>query len=60
MDKNQKVIFKGISGLLLITFGLFSDDKFVADLALSGGAALMISGIINMLTQNNEQNEVLS
>jgi hypothetical protein len=42
MNNQQKTFLKGIGGFLLIALGLFSDDKSVADLALSGGAALVL------------------
>ena len=45
MNKTQKTVLKGIGGFLLIVIGLFSDDEFAADMALSSGTALMVSGI---------------
>lgn len=59
MDKNQKAVLKGIGGFLLITMGLFSGDEFVASMAFSGGTALMVSGIVDLLTQNGDSSEVL-
>ena len=58
MDKNQKIVLKGISGLILIIAGLYSKDKLVASLAFSGGSALLISGIKDILDQNNNANKI--
>ena len=59
MNKNQKAVLKGIGGFLLIVIGLFSDDEFAASMAFSSGAALMISGATDLLTQNDDSNEAL-
>ena len=58
MDKNQKIVLKGIGGLIMIITGLYSKDKLVASLAFSGGLALLISGIKDILDQNNDTNEI--
>jgi hypothetical protein len=60
MNNQQKTFLKGICGFLFITFGLFSEDKLVADLAFSGGAALIISATIDLLNQNGNKIEVPS
>lgn len=57
MDTAQKAVLKEIGGFLLITMGLFSDDESTASMAISVGATLMVSGAIDLLTQNNESNE---
>lgn len=58
MDKNQKAVLKGFGGFLLIVLGLLSDDDFAASMAFSGGAALIISGAIDLLAQNSDSSEV--
>ena len=58
MDKNQKIVLKGIGGLIMIIAGLSSKNKLVASLAFSGGLALLISGIKDILDQNNDANEI--
>ena len=58
MEKQQKTILKGIGGFLLITIGLFSDDEFTESMAFSGGAALIISGIVDLLNQDNNTNNL--
>jgi hypothetical protein len=58
MDKNQKIVLKGIGGLIMIIAGLYSKDKLVSSLAFSGGSALLISGIKDILDQNNDTNEI--
>ncbi len=58
MNKDQKAILKKIGGFLLIVIGLFSNDEFAANMTFSGGVALMVSGRIDLLTQNGESNEV--
>ena len=58
MNKNQKIVLKGIGGLIMIITGLYSKDKLVASLALPGGLALLISGIKDILDQNNDANEI--
>ena len=58
MDKNQKIVLKGIGGLIMIIAGLYSKDKLVSSLAFSGGLALLISGIKDVLDQNNDANEI--
>ena len=58
MDKNQKIVLKGIGGLIMIIAGLSSKNKLVANIAFSGGLALLISGIKDLLNQNNDANEI--
>jgi hypothetical protein len=58
MDKNQKIVLEGIGGLIMIIAGLYSKDKLVANLAFSGGLALLISSIKDVLDQNNDANEI--
>lgn len=53
MDKAQKAVLKGIGGLL-VTMGLFYDDESTANMAFSGGAALLVSASIDLLSQNND------
>ena len=58
MDKNQKIVLEGIGGLIMIIAGLSSKNKLVANLAFSGGSALLISGIKDILDQNNNANKI--
>ena len=56
MDKNQKIVLEGIGGLIMIIAGLSSKNKLVASLAFSGGLVLLLSGLIDLLDQNNTIN----
>lgn len=58
MDKNQKTALKEIFGVILIFMGVYSDDKILADFAFSSSAALIISGIVDLLNQNSNTNNL--